>query len=172
MVYGETLRGRGGAPPYTWTVVDELPDGIELDPDTGYLHGVPADSGLFQFTLRVADETSDSDDQSYEWKVFGEPCGLCDSDPASPLSLTAAPVPAFSSIKFFPTSPVNELITLTIYDLSGRRVRDLWNGPLPPVGSIPWDGRDAQGRRVASGVYLVHMQGTDAELTRRVVWLR
>lgn len=50
-------------------------------------------------------------------------------------------------------------VTVEIHDLAGRRVRTF--GPGAP-GSVVWNGRDDQGRSVASGVYTVVVrQGRD-----------
>ena len=45
--------------------------------------------------------------------------------------------------------------TLEIYDIRGRLVRRLWDGPLSAGGySLRWDGRDDSGASVATGIYL------------------
>ena len=46
-------------------------------------------------------------------------------------------------------------VSLTVYDVLGRRVRQVWQGPLG-AGShrFTWNGRDAAGRVVAAGVYV------------------
>ena len=46
-------------------------------------------------------------------------------------------------------------VSLTVYDVLGRRVRQVWDGPLG-AGShrFVWDGRDAAGKDVAAGVYV------------------
>jgi hypothetical protein len=63
--------------------------------------------------------------------------------------------------------------TLEVFDLLGRRVRVLAEGEQS-AGShtIAWDGRDAAGRPVANGVYLVRLRTGDASATRRVSVLR
>ena len=63
--------------------------------------------------------------------------------------------------------------TLEVFDLLGRRVRVLADGDQG-AGShnVDWDGRDAAGRLVANGVYLVRLRTGDASATRRVSVLR
>ena len=50
-------------------------------------------------------------------------------------------------------------MSLTVYDVLGRRVRQLWQGPLG-AGShrFAWDGRDEAGKAVAAGVYLYRVE--------------
>ncbi len=46
-------------------------------------------------------------------------------------------------------------VSLMVYDVLGRRVRQVWQGPLG-AGShrFMWDGRDEEGKGVAAGVYI------------------
>ncbi len=50
-------------------------------------------------------------------------------------------------------------VSLTVYDVLGRRVRQVWQGPLG-AGShrFVWDGRDAAGKDVAAGVYIYQVE--------------
>ena len=50
-------------------------------------------------------------------------------------------------------------VSLTVYDVLGRRVRQVWQGPLQ-AGShrFVWDGCDAVGKGVAAGVYLYQVE--------------
>ena len=50
-------------------------------------------------------------------------------------------------------------MSLTVYDVLGRRVRQLWQGPLG-AGShrFSWDGRDEANKAVAAGVYLYRVE--------------
>jgi len=50
-------------------------------------------------------------------------------------------------------------VSLILYNVLGRRVRQLWQGPLG-AGShrFVWNGRDAAGRDVAAGVYLYRVE--------------
>ncbi len=50
-------------------------------------------------------------------------------------------------------------VSLTVYDVLGRRVRQVWQGPLG-AGSqrFVWDGRDESGRAVAAGVYVYQVE--------------
>ena len=54
---------------------------------------------------------------------------------------------------------VLQQVSLILYDVLGRRVRQLWQGPLG-AGShrFVWDGRDATGKAVAAGVYFYKVE--------------
>lgn len=62
---------------------------------------------------------------------------------------------------------------LSVYDLQGRRVRRLLNGPLPAGEHVlTWDGRDDAGRRSPGGFYLVRLTTPGLEpVSRKVVLL-
>lgn len=66
-----------------------------------------------------------------------------------------------------------EHIVLRIYDVGGREVRTLfagWHAAGP--GALDWDGRDAGGDPVASGVYLYELQAGRDRQSRKLVLLR
>ena len=64
-------------------------------------------------------------------------------------------------------------VTLTVHDLSGRRVATLVDG-VREAGrfTATWDGRDHAGRRVASGTYLLRLTAEDGVTSRRVVMVQ
>jgi hypothetical protein len=64
-------------------------------------------------------------------------------------------------------------VQLAIYDVAGRRVRTLADGPEGQgIHTVHWDGRDDAGNRVASGVYFFSLDTKAAALRRRVVVLK
>jgi hypothetical protein len=64
-------------------------------------------------------------------------------------------------------------VELHIHDAAGRRVRRLVDHPLDAgAHSVEWDGTDAAGRTVASGVYFVELRANGHRITGSVVWLR
>ncbi len=49
-------------------------------------------------------------------------------------------------------------VTIQLYDLAGQRIRTLVQGEHQAgTYKVLWDGRDNEGRSVATGVYLVHL---------------
>ena len=69
-------------------------------------------------------------------------------------------------------------VKISIYDISGRLVRSLDLGWQPtgsymtPSSAAYWDGRNAVGERVASGIYFYTLQTADFTATRRMVILK
>ena len=63
-------------------------------------------------------------------------------------------------------------VSLTVYDVLGRRVRQLWQGALP-VGShrFTWNGRDEVGRNVAAGMYLYRVEVDGRVETKKMMKL-
>ncbi|HPU85958.1 MAG TPA: FlgD immunoglobulin-like domain containing protein [Candidatus Latescibacteria bacterium] len=69
--------------------------------------------------------------------------------------------------------PADGFVTLAVYDISGRLVRTLAEGNTGAgVHGVVWDGRDGNGRDVASGVYLVRLAAPQGVLTGRMTLLR
>jgi hypothetical protein len=70
--------------------------------------------------------------------------------------------------------PAPATVELSVYSLSGRLVRRLVEGEhqLPGRYSIPWDGRDSTGARVASGVYYYKLEADGEARTNRMVLLK
>lgn len=63
--------------------------------------------------------------------------------------------------------------TVRIRDVAGHVLRVLQRGTFGAVQrSLTWDGRDAQGRRLASGVYLVEIETPAGRAAGRVVLLQ
>jgi DNA-binding beta-propeller fold protein YncE len=65
------------------------------------------------------------------------------------------------------------VVELVVYDILGRRVRLLAQGHhAAGTYNVEWDGRDGQGRQVASGLYLVSLRGPAFTQTRKAILLR
>ena len=62
---------------------------------------------------------------------------------------------------------------MAIYDVLGRQVASLVDGPQPPGRhAVSWNGRDGSGGRVGAGIYFVRMQAPGHAETRKVTRLR
>jgi len=82
--------------------------------------------------------------------------------PAVPPIADVAPNPFNPSTTIRLDLPRREAVTLAVHDLGGRLVRTLWDGTLAAGRhALAWDGVDARGANVASGVYLVRLSTAD-----------
>ncbi|MFH1501769.1 MAG: C25 family cysteine peptidase [Candidatus Eisenbacteria bacterium] len=69
--------------------------------------------------------------------------------------------------------PVEAHLRIEVYNVAGRLVRTVADAPADAgYGEVVWDGRDATGHRVASGVYLYRMMAGDFEAKRMMVLLK
>ena len=90
---------------------------------------------------------------------------------AEPRLVFPNPLRSRGTIRF--DVPVAGDLTLRVYDVQGRVVRTLLEGPQAPgpVG-VAWDGLGDAGSPVPVGVYFVHARTGDHIETRRLLYLR
>jgi hypothetical protein len=55
VLYSAKLQASGGIPFYCWEAIGQLPQGLSLNSFTGVINGMPAHSGVSEFTVRVRD---------------------------------------------------------------------------------------------------------------------
>ncbi|HEY6571877.1 MAG TPA: FlgD immunoglobulin-like domain containing protein, partial [Candidatus Eisenbacteria bacterium] len=64
-------------------------------------------------------------------------------------------------------------VRLSIFDVTGARVRVLLDAPRPAGHhEIGWDGRDDRGREVVTGMYFCRLEAEGASQTRKLTLLR
>ena len=69
--------------------------------------------------------------------------------------------------------PKTGRVTMHLFDASGRRVTCLLDAERPPGAyEAYWDSRDASGRPVGSGVYLVRMQTEGYTGKRKLICIK
>ncbi len=69
--------------------------------------------------------------------------------------------------------PIRAQVTLDIYDLLGKQIKNLINESQGAGNRITmWDGTDDLGRRVSAGVYLYRIKAGDFFQTRKMVLLK
>jgi len=67
----------------------------------------------------------------------------------------------------------NAMVNLSVYFINGRKVKTLVENALPAGDYIiPWDGTDAQGLKVGSGIYLYTLQSKHKSQTKKMILIR
>jgi hypothetical protein len=169
----------GGA---TWTVVDATTTSAAawttVEVDLVALFGTP---GLVQVRFTVSDQGTDSHVEAAvdDVRILADFGGPVDAEPtpaAEPLAFSLEqnqpnPFRPVTQIRF--SIPMREEISLTVYDVSGRTIRELAHG-VREAGryTLNWNGLDGQGNRVAAGVYFYRLTAAGEALTRKMTVLK
>jgi hypothetical protein len=114
-----------------------------------------------------------------DYDVTADPSPMnCTPDPThvtpqAPLAkLSSYPNPFSSATQIEISLTSSDHVAISVYTVDGRRVRDLGRSLLPAGETrVVWDGTDDAGNAVASGVYLVLLEGR-ASAAARVTLLR
>jgi hypothetical protein len=137
------------------------------------MRGESADMDL-RFDYSPAIVWTQSDDAPSQVVLALDPGATAtESAPAAAFALSAQPNPfnPKTTLRFALAAPAS--VELAICDVSGRRLRTLFKGALPAGEQrFTWDGRDAAGRALPSGVYLARLANEGASATIKLVVLR
>ena len=110
-------------------------------------------------------------------EYFGRPAPIVTDVPAafpSKVSVRAQPNPFNPRTVVEFSVPHDAVVSVAVFDLAGRRVKQL----LPPslhgagIDHVIWDGTDAGGAGVASGVYVVHLEVGEEVVVQKVALVR
>jgi len=115
----------------------------------------------------------------FAYDVLGSTVSLGLSNPINLTGTGAGGITAYNNV-FNPLKGQTAIIkystggagrlTLTIYTVVGERVTTLFDESVPEgLGSVAWNGRNAAGNVVASGVYIVRAKGPGVEDTQKIV---
>ena len=103
--------------------------------------------------------------------------GITAAPPPAPVPTFAVqvyPNPFVASARVLVVAPAGEPVHIGVFDLAGRRVRQLGRlvGTAVARSLVEWDGLDDSGRQVAGGVYLIRASTSSSETHTRAVRLR
>ncbi len=170
-----------------WTV-PELPDLGQMcvyrGTEAGFVPDVPIacpDIGFYEEThlgyyfYRVQFKDIHGNASEFSEELHGMyPTGVQD---VLPRSFTLAqnypnPFNPSTTIKF--SLPEQTPVSLDIYDVAGKRVRQLIGNQVMSAGhqDMVWDGRDDQGRSVSAGVYFYKLKAGEFVETRRMALVK
>jgi hypothetical protein len=115
--------------------------------------------------VRVLDKRKDVE------MVLGEVQSPAKGQAITEISLGGGhPNPFRSETSVAMSLPQDSRVSLTIYHVSGKRVRTLVDNVVPAgYHMVPWDGRDDAGAPVATGVYFCRMNVNGFEASTKLV---
>ena len=126
------------------------------------------DDNLIAFYLKAAREYLE------QWGVF-YPTAVDGEVPISAhLLLGNYPNPFNPKTTIAFELPKRKTVTLRVFDMAGRLVRELIGAEVYTPGShgIVWNGRDDNGRQVASGTYFYRLEAGSYSETKRMVLIK
>ena len=106
-------------------------------------------------------------------QLLSETVGLAEAPAAATELIGAHPNPfnPKTTLRFNLAAPGE--VSLSVHDLRGRQVRRLVEESLPAgEHAAEWDGRDDDGRRLGSGMYLVRLRAAGTEESGKLLLLK
>lgn len=95
------------------------------------------------------------------------------SVPLSFTLLSTVPNPFNASVKIAFVIPKEDIVSLEIFDINGRKVSTLWNGLVQPgVTEVIWDGTNMSKEQVSSGIYFVRLTGGGKTETKSITLIK
>jgi hypothetical protein len=120
--------------------------------------------------------TEAHDDRYDTWALTWGTSGVAEREEQRSLDVTlhpACPNPARGRAHIRFGLPTAGPARLAIYDVAGRLVRCLVDGPVPAGNQeLEWDGKDDQGGSVAPGVYYLRLEAGAESLLQKMVMVR
>jgi hypothetical protein len=161
-----------------WTVTGDTPAGLFILRSVEDEEPTVVSGALSGSAVRWLDMKVDADVEYRYWlEVTDADGGRCRFGPTEPvalpgpvreLTLSVHPNPASDSVTFEYTLPENGPVTISLYDLAGRRVATLVDGePAAVRHEAIWDASGAR-----PGVYLVLLDTDSGRAHRRLVVAR
>jgi len=136
------------------------------------LDRLPAGSG--SGTLKLADVRAGTS-LGVSAKVFTvhAELGVTAATVAAPMLLAARPNPSSGRIEIAFALPADSRVALRVYDVAGRLVRTLIDGPTTAgIHRAAWDGVDSRGRAARSGIYFAKLLVGSRITSERLMLLR
>uniref|UniRef100_UPI00272DAB2B FlgD immunoglobulin-like domain containing protein n=1 Tax=Pseudomonas sp. TaxID=306 RepID=UPI00272DAB2B len=139
---------------YVWDTEGSYDDGDGVE--WGSFRHNSRCTGFYNYELEVGVPGDES------WSMSGAKLDQNVPNPFNPVTTIAFAVPDGGAD-----------IDLAVFNIAGVRVTTLASGRVNGGRrSVTWDGTDAHGAPVASGIYFVRLTAKDATLTRKVVLLK
>jgi hypothetical protein len=145
VAYNANIAASGGTAPYSWSLVGQLPTGLNLASSSGVISGTPGQAGSFTFTIQVMDGSSVIVSKNYTINIVNP----------TPLKITGSALPGGTV-----DAPYSATITA-----SGGKTPYQWSltsGQLPNGVTLNSSTGAISGTPTTAGPYLFDIQVTDA----------
>jgi titin len=129
----------------------------------------------YYFQMRVYERTTGvaSSFSNHAWATTPSGGGAGQADPGGDLYLDRNVLRLFQgeALVIYYLLPATADVKITIHTVAGRPIRTLEPGPISGgvETSTVWDGLDRNGNRVASGIYLIHLQAGGFRMVKKVI---
>ncbi|MCK4353482.1 T9SS type A sorting domain-containing protein [candidate division WOR-3 bacterium] len=154
-------------------VASGVPDTISMDIPLVYYE----DDNEVEVTMRrlTGDFAAISELKLYQFERLPKGGGAqsCASTEPNLFNLRSFPSPFTNSTTIKYTLPRQSMISLSVYDISGRLVRTLISNEKPSgTHVVKWNGKDDYGKPVNSGIYFYRLEAGTSITTQKTLLLR
>nr|MDK2850543.1 hypothetical protein [Candidatus Cloacimonadota bacterium] len=156
---------------FTTTMNFALEPGYSLDFNIGFR---PDEEGVYDGSLII--NSDDPENQIIIVPLTGSSSPVSNEDAINPVNTELIgnypnPFNPTTTIRF--SLKESTPVSITIYNILGQKVKTLVSGVLDAGHhSYTWDGVDANGRKVASGVYFYKMQSGTYSSTKKMIMMK
>jgi glucose/arabinose dehydrogenase len=172
-IFGDYCSNRIWALRYDGATVTDFLELTDLLNPGGIISGLSDVGQDGHGELYLVDRAGTTDGEVY--RIIADPSGVDpEGEETGELRLgPPTPNPFSSRTKFELTMGAAEPVSVQVFDASGRLVRTVIRGPLPPGSHyVYWDGRDDGGGSLSSGVYFARAASRGHTVTEKVNLVR
>jgi hypothetical protein len=141
------LQSQGGAPPFRWSILSgKLPQGLELDPQSGWISGIAEEAGAFPLEVQLQDGAGQTQRRAFTVNVpsvIHNPtlrlglAGPLANPPQQFRLLSRAPALSGQKLRLHLNTEPDELVTIQVSaDL--RQWQTLFTTNSPADGILEW----------------------------------
>jgi len=156
-----------GIPPITWNIsMGVLPAGLILDENTGIISGIPADSGIFVFTV-MAINTLGVDDKELSIEIKGEDTDTTGISTFNSMQIELYPNPTTGMLRVtISDNQISDirLSDIEVFDIYGRNV-----GAKSRMSEIGQSEIVINISHLQDGIYFVKIYTEKGVITKKVI---
>ena len=158
---------------YTYPTIDDIDNDGKVDVisssswiepaiSTGIIYVWELDGDYDQSTMQWS--MYQHDPQHTGYYHYSAPGGISDESEVIPQSTSLSqhyPNPFANSLEIRFNTKFTSKITVNVYDVSGRVMKNVYNGSVDGCNTLTWQGDDNHGRQVPEGIYFIRVENLD-----------